>query len=129
MKTAVIYDSDLHFEHRQWKRELDFWEDELKSFNNRLDDLVEMYDNKEVLEKLEHYQNEFILHSNVIEDLQEAIEEHEANIAEHSKAIKPSLDVAMVKKHIEFRKKMEDERQIYADLKKEFFQFLTKYWR
>jgi len=129
MKTTVIYDSDLHFEHKQWKRELDFWEDELKSFKNRLGELVEMYDNKEVLEKLEHYQNEFILHGNVIEDLKEAIEEHEANIAGHSKMGMASLDVQMVKKHIAFREKMQEQRQIYADLKKEFFQFLTKYWK
>ena len=28
----VLYNEDLHFEHRQWQSELAFWEDELKSF-------------------------------------------------------------------------------------------------
>jgi hypothetical protein len=37
------------------------------------------------------------------------------------------MDVAMVKTHLEYREKMETQRQIYADLKKEFFRFLSKY--
>ncbi|MEO2051438.1 MAG: hypothetical protein ABGX00_06705 [Allomuricauda sp.] len=128
MKTAVIYDSDLHFEHKQWQNELEFWEDELKLFNHRLEELVTFHDDKDVLEKLEHYQNEFILHREIIENLLETIEEHEANIAGHSKMGMVSLDVPFVKKHLEIRTNMEDERWIYADLKKEFYQFLTKYW-
>jgi hypothetical protein len=40
---------------------------------------------------------------------------------------KEALDITLVKKHAEFRNKMETQRQIYADLKKEFFRFLSKY--
>ncbi len=123
----VIYNSTLHFEHEHWKSELAFWKDELKSFKNRLGELVTRWTDKEVLAQLEHYQNEFILHGGVIEDLQETIEKHELNIAGHSQTGKVSMDVAMVKIHLEFRNKMEDQRQIYADLKKEFFRFLSKY--
>lgn len=36
----VIYNEDQHFEHKQWNSELAFWEDELKSFKNRLSELV-----------------------------------------------------------------------------------------
>ncbi|SDL36912.1 hypothetical protein [Kriegella aquimaris] len=127
MKTAIINNSDLHFEHKQWKSELDFWNDELKSFKNRLSELASRWTDKEVLAQLEHYQNEFILHGGIIEDLQEAIEKHEMNISGHSDENHESLDVAMVKNHLKFREKMETQRQIYADLKKEFFRFLSKY--
>ncbi|CAZ97996.1 hypothetical protein Q4603_03235 [Zobellia galactanivorans] len=127
MKTATIYNSDLHFEHQQWKSELAFWKDELKSFNNRLKELVNRWTDKEVLAQLEHFQNEFILHSGVIEDLQETIAEHEMNISKQRDNNHESMDVTMVKNHIQFREKMETQRQIYADLKKEFFRFLTKY--
>ncbi len=123
----VIYDSTLHFEHELWKSELDFWKDELKSFKNRLSELETRWTDKEVLAKLEHYQNEFTLHGGVIADMQETIEKHEANIAGHSQAGNESMDVAMVKKHLEFRHKMETQRETYATLKKEFFRFLSKY--
>ncbi len=127
MEKEVIYNADLHFEHEQWRRELFFWEDELKSFNNRLSELVTRYTAKEMLAQLEHYQNEFILHGSVIDDLLEAIEIHEIRIAGHSMKSEDVLDTVLVKKHLEFKNKMETQRQIYADLKKEFFRFLTKY--
>lgn len=127
METQVIFNSDLHFEHVQWNRELSFWEDELKSFNKRLEELVTRCKDKEVLAKLEHYQNQFILHDGIIDKLQEAIEKHEKRMAGLNLQGKDALDTAMVKNHIEFRNKMETQRQIYADLKKEFFRFLSKY--
>ena len=81
----VIFNEDLHFEHQQWSSELAFWEDELKSFKNRLSELVTRWTDNEVLAQLEHYQNEFILHGGVIEDLQETIEQHETRIAAQTK--------------------------------------------
>ena len=127
MEKELIYDSDLHFEHQQWRSELAFWKDELKSFKNRLSELVNRWTEKKILAQLEHYQNQFILHGGVIENLQETIEKHETNIAGHSQKGDESMDVALVKKHSEFRYQMEAQRQIYADLKKEFFRFLTNY--
>jgi len=127
MEKEVLYNSNMHFEHRQWNRELAFWKDELKSFNNRLSELVTRWTNKAVLAQLEHYQNEFILHGGVIEDLQEIIEEHETRIAGQSKTGEDALDTQLAKKHLEFRNRIEKQRHIYAELKKGFFRFLEKY--
>ncbi len=126
-KTEVLFNEDLHFEHKQWQSELTFWEDELKSFNNRLDELINRWTNREVTVQLEHYQNEFILHGKVIDQLQEAIEKHEIRIAGQTQVGQDALDTVMTKKHLEFRNKMETQRQIYANLKKAFFHFLSKY--
>lgn len=126
-KSEILFNEDLHFEHKQWRSELAFWEDELKSFKNRLSELIRRWTNKEVLAQLEHYQNEFILHEGVIDELQEAIEKHETRIAGQTQSGLEALDTAMTKKHLEFRNKMETQRLIYADLKKEFFRFLSKY--
>jgi hypothetical protein len=127
MEKEVLYNSNMHFEHKLWIGELAFWEDELKSFNNRLSELVTRWTNKDVLAKLDHYQNEFVLHGGVIEDLQETIEEHETHIAGRSKTGEDALDTQLAKKHIEFRNRIETQRHIYAELKKEFFRFLEKY--
>jgi hypothetical protein len=129
MKAAkkIINNSDLHFEHKLWKSELEFWNDELKFFKNRLAELITRWTDKDVLKQLEHFQNEFLLHQGVIEDIEESIEKHEMNISGHSDEDHESMDVAMVNNHLELREKMEIQRQIYADLKKEFFKFLSKY--
>lgn len=127
MKNEIIYDTNLHFEHSQWQSELAFWEDELKVFKNRLSELVTRWTAKEVTTKLEHYQNEFILHGAIIEDLREAIEKHEIRISGQRMIGENAQDRMLTQKHLEFRKKIEDQRQIYHKLKKEFFRFLTKY--
>lgn len=127
MNTKVLYNENMHFEHQQWKEELDFWKDELKSFNNRLSELVTRWTDKKILEQLEHYQNEFILHGSVIEDLNETIEKHETRIAGQSKTGSVALDSQMTQQHVEFRNRIETQRHIYAELKKEFFRFLEKY--
>lgn len=127
MEKEVLYNSNMHFEHVLWKGELAFWKDELKSFNNRLSELVTRWTDKEVLKQLEHFQNEFILHGGVIEDLQESIEEHEERIAGQSIKGEDAIDVQLAKRHVEFRNKMETQREIYAELKKGFFRFLEKY--
>ncbi|WP_452228086.1 MULTISPECIES: hypothetical protein [unclassified Lacinutrix] len=127
MEKEILYNTNMHFEHEQWKGELAFWKDELKSFNNRLSELVTRWTDKDVLAKLEHFQNEFVLHGGVIEDLQETIEEHETRIAGQSKTGTDAMDMELAKRHMEFRNRMETQRHIYAELKKDFFRFLTKY--
>ena len=127
METAVIFNSDLNFEHKQWRRELFFWEDELKSFQNRLDELVKRWTDKNMLAQLEHYQNQFIIQEAKIIQFQDAIFLHETNIAAHYKKGEDVLNEDLVKKHIEFRNNMEVQRNIYSNLKKEFYKFLSEY--
>ncbi|MCW2118579.1 hypothetical protein [Flavobacterium sp. 7A] len=127
MEKEVLYNPNMHFEHEQWNGELTFWKDELLCFNNKLSELVTRWTDKDVLAQLEHYQNEFVLHGGVIEDLQEIIEKHEERIAGQSALNEDGLDIQSTKEHLEFRDKIETQRHIYAELKKEFFRFLEKY--
>jgi hypothetical protein len=127
MKTEVVYNSDLHFEHLQWRAELLFWEDELKSFTNRLEELVKRWTDKDMLAQLEHFQNQFIRHGEVIDQLQHEINVHETDMNVHDLKKEDVLNRSLVKGHFEFRNKMDTQRKIYGDLKKEFFLFLSKY--
>ena len=127
MKTELIFNSDLHFEHVHWNRELLFWKDEIKSFQNRLDELVNKWTDKNVLKELNAFQNSFIIHRNNIDHCMEEIDAHELNIAKHYEIGKNVIDIPDLKKHNEFRERMETERGIFHELKKEFFQFLSKY--
>lgn len=127
MKNELIFNSDLHFEHKLWRQELFFWEDEIKSFNKRLGELTSRWKDKNMLAQLEHYQNQFILQEDAIDKLQASINIHETSIASESKKGKDILDTVLVKKHVELRNKMDVQRHIYRDLKKEFFNFLTDY--
>lgn len=127
MDNKVITNSNLHFEHKRWESELAFWEYELKLFKNKLSELITRWTAKDVMTKLEHIQNECILHGGIIEDLKEAIEKHEIRIAGQNEINLEVLDTVIIKKHLKFREKMETQRQIYINLKKDFFRLLTIY--
>lgn len=127
MEKEVLYNDNMHFEHDLWKSEIAYWRDELKSFNNRLSELVTRWTDKETLAKIGRYQNEFIVHGGAMEDLIETIQQHEIHIAEQSKMGTDMLDSSLAKEHLEFRNRFENQRQIYTELKKKFFRFLQKH--
>lgn len=127
METKLVYNSDLHFEHQQWNRELAFWKDELKSFQNRLDELVTRWTDDQVLAKLGQFQNQFNIHKNKIDEFKDDIHAHELTISKHFEANENAIDRIHFKHHVKFREQMETQRDIYNDLKKRFFKFLSKY--
>ncbi|MBT8264816.1 MAG: hypothetical protein HKN52_02590, partial [Eudoraea sp.] len=126
MNTQVIYNEDLHLEHKQWNMELNFWRDELKTFKNRLEELVQKWTEVEVLASLDHFQNQFLIHRTKIMEMKERIEMHELNMSRHYEANENVMDRFELKNHIALRERMETERQMYHELKKEFYAFLTK---
>lgn len=127
METKTIYNSDLHFEHVHWKNELLFWKDEIKSFQNRLDELVTRWTDKTVLKQLSEFQNSFTIHDAKIDEYIDEIDGHELNIAEHYEIHQNVIDIPDLKRHNEFRKIMDTENAIYHKLRKDFFTFLSKY--
>ncbi len=127
MKNEVLNNSDLHVEHTQWRSELLFWEDEIKSFNKRLEELVNRWTDKNVLAQLEHFQNEIISHGEIVDTLQHDIVEHESNMSGHDEKGENVINVVLAKHHIEFRNRIETQRNMYADFKKKFYRFLSKF--
>ncbi|XLS30668.1 hypothetical protein ACJD0Z_07530 [Flavobacteriaceae bacterium M23B6Z8] len=127
METKSIYVEDLHFEHKNWYKELLFWKDELRSFNNRLEELVNRWTDRRVLAELEQFQNQFIIHRNTLNEFIEQINAHELSIAERLKSDDESLNITLCNMHNSFREKMDTERRLFQDLKKRFFRFLGKY--
>ena len=127
MKKELIFNTDLHFEHENWNRELLFWEDELTSFQNRLDELVVRWTAKEVLAEVEKFQNHIIVHREAIVSIKNQIELHETNMADHYKKDEDVLNKDLVSKHELPRYKIEIQRNLFNEFKGNFFRFLTKY--
>ena len=127
MTTHVIYNSDLHFEHMQWKKELLFWNYEIRSFQNRLDEIVDRWTDNKVLAELGQFQNNFMIHNKKIEKYLVEIDSHEHNIAVHFKANENVIDRVHLKFHEALRDNLNMQRKIYNDLKHKYYIFLGKY--
>ncbi len=127
MEKEVIYNADLHFEHENWQRELNFWEDELKSFQLRLEELVNRWTDQKVLAEIEKFQNQFMIQEKEFDALKDQISMHEKNMAAHYEKNEDVLNKMFVNQHLAFREVLETERNLYYNLKKDFFRFMTKY--
>jgi hypothetical protein len=127
MKGELIFNTNLHFEHENWSRELSFWEDELSSFQNRLDELAVRWTDKSVLAQIDKFQNQFLLEKEAIHSIKDQIGMHETNMAHHYEKDEDVLNKELVLKHVKLRERMENERELFHGMKSNLFRFLTKY--
>ena len=126
MKKKAIYIDDLHFEHKLWKSQLEFQRDELKVFTHRLEEVVVRWTDMDVLSKVEHFQNVFIRHNEVIDTLIHDINEHEHKLSNRAEANPVAIDHVHFDDHTEFRGRIESQMKIYDDMKKGYLRFLTE---
>ena len=127
MDNKVIFNSDLHFEHLQWIKELLFWIDEIKSFQNRLEEIFQKWTDSMVLAELGQFRNNFKVHLKKINKYLAAIQEHEHDMANHFKENENVIDRVHLKHHESFRDKMDAQRLRYNELKHNYYKFLSKY--
>ncbi|MBL7473020.1 hypothetical protein [Robertkochia sediminum] len=124
---TLVTNANLHFEHKSWLNEIAFWMDEIRSFQNRMEEIEERWTDNMVLAELGQFQNQMIIHKNRIEKLREEIEAHEHSIAETIDKVNEAVDRIGFRYHLDMREKIETERVMFHDLKKRFFSFLSKY--
>lgn len=124
--TPQKYLHELHAEHNEFLSVLAFAKDEIKTFKNRLSEVVTANNKTEVMAQVEHFENQFIRHNEVIDELKHEIHECEVEIAKMAEANNVATDHRKADDHVELREKMETFNKIYAELKDEFKKFLEK---
>jgi hypothetical protein len=107
---------------------MNFFEDEIQTFERRLEELALQYlPKREVMVDLEHFQNQFIRQKEVINDLKQGIRRHEQFLAQAAEANPAGVDKPNFQDHTAIRERMETFRKIYLDLKGDFFQYAAKW--
>ena len=119
------YIHELHAEHKGWIEELNFASDEIRTYENRLAELLRANNKAEITSKAEHFQNQFIRHREVIDELTHDIHECEKRITEEAQANNVATDHRRTQDHPGLRDRMETFTKIFDDLKKEFTGYLA----
>lgn len=121
----VIQLADLHFEHRHWTKELEFWKDEILTFQHRMKEVENRWTDAAILAIITQFRNAFIYQSEIINALLREIGGHEAQLAEFAKEHPQAAAKQHFKDHINYRSHMEKQRNTQHELKKRFFSFLV----
>lgn len=126
-KKERVHIDDLHFEHERWRKELEFYKDELPVFQRRLEEIAKRYTNKEVLAELDHFANQFKIQHTAIDELAHDIHEHERGLAKYAEDHPIAIDHVLFEDHGPIRERMETARKIFTDLKQEYNRYLAKW--
>ena len=125
MSTVKVDVENLHFEHTLWRNELSFFQDEVRIYEKYLEKLVNTVDDRDVLAKLEQFQNQFIRQKEVLDQLQHDIKVHDQSIGRMLKNDNEPTEADVVR-HGKVEEQMETFRKIYGELKGKFLKFMAE---
>ncbi len=124
-KEKTKHINELHFENILWIKELIFYKEELLIFNERLVEVSGKYTNKDVLAKLEHFQNQFILQNEIADILSHDLKSHEQFLIDSAKESIVAIDRKAFADHPVMREKMNTFIKLYRELRNEYMHFLS----
>ena len=120
------YISELHADHKMWLSELTLASDQIKSFTNRLEEVVSANTGKDILAQVEHFQNQFIRENEVIDILTHDINAHETKLTAEVTSNTVAVDHRKVSDDVDLRDRMSTFQKIFSELQTEFRSFLAK---
>ena len=127
MSYTKINLTELHLEHELWSKELNYWRDEIKVLEKYLTGLDYKKIPNEAGAEVEHFQNQFIRHKNVVHDLKHEVDNHEQLLRDVEKVDdNEELQDKFLDIHSDLREKINTGRKIYSELKDEFRAWLAK---
>ena len=114
----------LHLEYQLWIRELTFYKEEIKIFENHLENLVCKNTSQKMRAQAEQFQNQFILQKEVIDHLKHDLHVSEKQLAAFVHELSGGhLENVRMDNHPVLRDRMATFRKIYKDVKEEFRRF------
>lgn len=126
MKNDKKHLGELHTEHINWSKKLNFVKDEISSFKNRLEEVVQANTKTDVLAELEHFQNQFIRQNEVIDELLHDINSEEDKLVSSAKANIVASDHRIMDENMELVDRMKTFNKLYEELKDDFTTYLTR---
>ncbi len=123
--TKTIY--QLHEEHKTWLNKLLFYKDELSIMKNRLLEIADKNNAKEVHASIDYFQNQLLIQNEQIDILNHDIKSHESFL--EAAARKNPIDVEHEKfsDHKKHRESISVFEKIFKELREELIDFLSKW--
>jgi len=125
MNTEKIYTQ--HEENNSWHQKMSFFKDEIKVMQNRLGEVVNKNNGKDMLAQAEHLQNKFIVFRNNIDELNHKINLSEDQLISNIKQNPTAVDHRKVEDHTQVRGEVTDMEKSFTELRNETNTYLAKW--
>jgi DNA repair ATPase RecN len=118
--------SKLGIKHTQWMKSLGFYDDEIALMENRLSELAKKHNHsQDIMRQVEHFQNQFIVQKNNIDELTHSIHENYEKAARESEAMLGHVSEERIAAKEKLESEVIDFEKNFARLKHEFNLFLS----
>ncbi len=113
-------------DHAAWLNSIAFYEGELDILKERLLEIAQKNTAVEVMAQVEHFQNQFIIQQNNLDELKHQVHAHESMVAQDARKHSGKMDTSNAAVHNEVKAAFIKTEEIINDLRKEFNQFLSR---
>lgn len=114
-------------DHSAWIKGLDFYKDDLQLLVHRLEEVARTNRDFDARAGMEHFQNQFIIQRNNIEELAHKIKEHVHSVSVHPALETDQVDSALLADHRNLSDEYSTLEKVINELRKEFNEYLVKF--
>lgn len=118
---------DQHLENQDWLKRLDFYKEEIVILKERLEEVTGKNNAPEFLKDVEHYQNQFIIQRNSIDELAHSIKVNENGLVKEVQANPVAVDHRKVENHESESNFIAYFEKNFAGLRVDYNKFLSKW--
>lgn len=124
---TLYHVSRMSSEHSDWLRALTFYKEELDLLKGRLAEVSMKYTRTEVKAEVEHFQNQFVIQRNNIDELSHDLHEHEKHISRDVQEMAQHLANHTLAEHDSLRDRYFALEKRINELRYEYNRFLARY--
>lgn len=114
-------------EHSEWIKGLDFYKDDLQLLVHRLEEVAKTHNDFDARSGMEHFQNQFIIQRNNIEELKHKIREHLHEVGRHPALETDQVDSELLAEHENLSDEYKTLEKVINEMRKEFNDYLVRF--
>lgn len=114
-------------EHHEWLQAIDFYDKDLDILEERLAEIIRKNTGMDAMAGAEHFQNQFIVQRNNIDELRHTVREHAHKTAEDAYAHAGHIHKELVTEHAEVKDSFDSFEKVMKDVRSEFNDYLSKW--
>jgi hypothetical protein len=119
--------AQVNTEHTEWIKGLAFYKDEMHILENRLLEVAAKNTVFEALQGIEHFQNQFVVQRNNIDELKHKIKEHMSVFTKLPEMLEEVVENERLADHENLRDEYQTFEKVIRELRLEFNVFLAKW--
>jgi len=116
-----------HADHTEWLSKLKFYADEISIMKGRLEEIASKNSHQEVLTQVEHFQNQFIIQKNNIDEISHTIKLDESAIEKEVNKNPVAVDHRIMPSHSTEKESVDAFEKNFNELRTEFKTFAAKW--